>query len=90
MEKGVPVPLLIAAGGGGRGYSSQSESQEELLDIDPSVFGLNGRSGAAGIPHHSATILRPYLRLPLEIVPNLILDARVPPIFWSRLEWYSC
>uniref|UniRef100_A0A3B3QJ29 Tyrosine-protein kinase receptor n=1 Tax=Paramormyrops kingsleyae TaxID=1676925 RepID=A0A3B3QJ29_9TELE len=48
MKKGVPVPLLIAAGGGGRGYSSQSESQEELLDIDPSVFGLNGRSGAAG------------------------------------------
>uniref|UniRef100_A0A8C9REV2 Tyrosine-protein kinase receptor n=1 Tax=Scleropages formosus TaxID=113540 RepID=A0A8C9REV2_SCLFO len=48
MLKGVPVPLLIAAGGGGRGYSSKSERQEEIMDRDPSVPGRNGRSGAAG------------------------------------------
>ncbi|XP_036398162.1 ALK tyrosine kinase receptor [Megalops cyprinoides] len=48
MEKGVYVPLLIAAGGGGRGYSSQSESQIEILDRNPLVPGRNGKSGAAG------------------------------------------
>ncbi|KAJ8289591.1 hypothetical protein GJAV_G00003070 [Gymnothorax javanicus] len=49
MERGTPVPLLIAAGGGGRGYkSNQSEGHVEVLDRDPRVPGRNGRSGAAG------------------------------------------
>ncbi|KAJ7991217.1 hypothetical protein DPEC_G00295030 [Dallia pectoralis] len=45
--RGVHIPLIIAAGAGGRGYSSQSESQEELIDR-PDVLGRNGKSGAAG------------------------------------------
>ncbi|XP_046900732.1 ALK tyrosine kinase receptor [Hypomesus transpacificus] len=48
VEKGVHIPLIIAAGGGGRGYSSQSGSQEELIDTDPAVQGRNGKSGASG------------------------------------------
>ncbi|KAF7704683.1 ALK tyrosine kinase receptor isoform X1 [Silurus meridionalis] len=47
-EKGVHIPLLVAAGGGGRGYNGQSESSTELVDHDLSVPGLNGMSGAAG------------------------------------------
>ncbi|KAI5618794.1 ALK tyrosine kinase receptor [Silurus asotus] len=47
-EKGVYIPLLVAAGGGGRGYNGQSESSTELVDHDLSVPGLNGMSGAAG------------------------------------------
>ncbi|KAJ3612721.1 hypothetical protein NHX12_018979 [Muraenolepis orangiensis] len=42
------TPLIIAAGGGGRGYSSQSESQMEQTDYDPSQPGRSGRSNAAG------------------------------------------
>ena len=49
VEKGVHIPLIIAAGGGGRGYSSQSGSQEELIDTDPAVQGRNGKSGASGL-----------------------------------------
>ncbi|XP_050990096.1 ALK tyrosine kinase receptor isoform X2 [Labeo rohita] len=45
---GVHIPLLIAAGGGGRGYSSQSETPEEVMDKDPSIPGRNGKSGVAG------------------------------------------
>lgn len=49
MEKGVYIPLLIAAGGGGRGYSRQSENQIfEVVDRDPNVRGINGISRAAG------------------------------------------
>ncbi|KAF4102525.1 hypothetical protein G5714_017325 [Onychostoma macrolepis] len=48
VVNGVHVPLLIAAGGGGRGYSSQSETLEEVMDRDPSIPGRNGKSGAAG------------------------------------------
>uniref|UniRef100_A0A3P8XUN3 Tyrosine-protein kinase receptor n=1 Tax=Esox lucius TaxID=8010 RepID=A0A3P8XUN3_ESOLU len=47
VQRGVHIPLIIAAGGGGRGYSSQSESQEELID-SPDIMGRNGKSGAAG------------------------------------------
>lgn len=47
MYKGTYIPLLIAAGGGGRGYNGQSESLIESVD-DFSVPGLNGMSGAAG------------------------------------------
>ncbi|XP_052009504.1 ALK tyrosine kinase receptor-like [Xyrauchen texanus] len=48
VENGVHIPLLIAAGGGGRGYSSQLENLEEVMDKDPSIPGRNGKSGAAG------------------------------------------
>lgn len=48
MVNGVHIPLLIAAGGGGRGYSSQSETPEEVMDRDPSIPGRNGKSGTAG------------------------------------------
>ncbi|XP_073682803.1 ALK tyrosine kinase receptor [Garra rufa] len=48
VMNGVHIPLLIAAGGGGRGYSSQSETPEEVMDRDPSIPGRNGKSGAAG------------------------------------------
>ncbi|KAF7653444.1 hypothetical protein LDENG_00082740, partial [Lucifuga dentata] len=48
VNKGVYTPLIIAAGGGGRGYSSLSETQQEQLDDDPSQPGRNGKSNAAG------------------------------------------
>nr|XP_057947022.1 ALK tyrosine kinase receptor isoform X1 [Doryrhamphus excisus] len=48
VEKGLQVPLIIAAGGGGRGYSSHSESQLEQMDYDLSQPGRNGKSNAAG------------------------------------------
>ncbi|XP_073725594.1 ALK tyrosine kinase receptor [Misgurnus anguillicaudatus] len=48
VENGVHIPLLIAAGGGGRGYSSQSENPEEVMDKNLNIPGRNGRSGAAG------------------------------------------
>ncbi|KAG7511008.1 ALK tyrosine kinase receptor [Solea senegalensis] len=48
VNKDVYTPLIIAAGGGGRGYSSQSGSQLEQMDYDPSQPGRNGKSSAAG------------------------------------------
>ncbi|XP_055495989.1 ALK tyrosine kinase receptor-like [Leucoraja erinacea] len=49
MDKGEPVPLVIAAGGGGKAYLSKDSSfPEELLETDSSIHGVNGRSGAAG------------------------------------------
>lgn len=48
MDKGVNIPLIIAAGGGGRGYSSQSEMQQEQMDDDLGQLGRNGKSYAAG------------------------------------------
>ncbi|XP_027130698.1 ALK tyrosine kinase receptor isoform X3 [Larimichthys crocea] len=48
VDKGVYIPLLIAAGGGGRGYSSQSDTQLEQMDYDLSQPGRNGKSRAAG------------------------------------------
>ncbi|TKS86277.1 ALK tyrosine kinase receptor [Collichthys lucidus] len=48
VDKGVYTPLLIAAGGGGRGYSSQSDTQLEQMDYDLSQPGRNGKSRAAG------------------------------------------
>ncbi|XP_040917186.1 ALK tyrosine kinase receptor [Toxotes jaculatrix] len=48
VVKEVYIPLIIAAGGGGRGYSSQSETQLEQMDYDPSQPGRNGKSNAAG------------------------------------------
>ncbi|XP_039642946.1 leukocyte tyrosine kinase receptor isoform X2 [Perca fluviatilis] len=48
VDKNVYFPLIIAAGGGGRGYSSLSETQLEQMDYDPSQPGRNGKSNAAG------------------------------------------
>ncbi|KAM9354884.1 ALK tyrosine kinase receptor [Pholidichthys leucotaenia] len=48
VDRGVFIPLIIAAGGGGRGYSSQSETQLEQMDSDPGQLGRNGKSHAAG------------------------------------------
>ncbi len=51
VDKGVYIPIIIAAGGGGRGYSSQSETQLEQMDYDLSQPGRNGKSNAAGSLH---------------------------------------
>ncbi|XP_051468926.1 ALK tyrosine kinase receptor isoform X4 [Apus apus] len=49
MENGEPVPLIIAAGGGGRAYRAKTDMfHPERLENDSSVPGLNGNSGAAG------------------------------------------
>lgn len=49
MKDGVPVPLIIAAGGGGRAYGAKTETfHPERLESNSSVLGLNGNSGAAG------------------------------------------
>lgn len=48
VDKGVYIPLIIAAGGGGRGYSSQAETQLEQMDYELRQHGRNGKSYAAG------------------------------------------
>ncbi|RVE56968.1 hypothetical protein OJAV_G00211530 [Oryzias javanicus] len=48
VDREVYIPLIIAAGGGGRGYNSQSETQLEQMDYDPNQLGRNGKSHAAG------------------------------------------
>ncbi|XP_058606428.1 tyrosine-protein kinase receptor isoform X2 [Onychostoma macrolepis] len=53
MENGEPVPLLIAAGGGGKAYLEDPESSLdeiflEQYENDTSAPGVNGKSGAAG------------------------------------------
>ncbi|ELK27351.1 ALK tyrosine kinase receptor, partial [Myotis davidii] len=49
MKDGVPVPLIIAAGGGGRAYGAKTDTfHPERLENNSSVLGLNGYSGAAG------------------------------------------
>ncbi|KAM9842986.1 LOW QUALITY PROTEIN: ALK tyrosine kinase receptor-like [Aulostomus maculatus] len=48
VERGVYSPLVVAAGGGGRGYSSQSETQLEQMDYELNQPGRNGKSNAAG------------------------------------------
>ncbi|XP_015246381.1 PREDICTED: ALK tyrosine kinase receptor-like isoform X2 [Cyprinodon variegatus] len=48
VDRAVYIPLIIAAGGGGRGYNSQSETQLEQMDYDPSIPGRNGKSHASG------------------------------------------
>lgn len=60
MERGVYVPLIIAAGGGGLGYSSQSETQLEQMDYDLSQPGRNGKSHAAGTQQHTAVMYMLY------------------------------
>nr|DBA27344.1 TPA: hypothetical protein GDO54_011503 [Pyxicephalus adspersus] len=48
VENGKYIPLLIAAGGGGRGYKAKPNIQPERLESNFTVPGLNGKSGAAG------------------------------------------
>ncbi|XP_012869014.1 PREDICTED: ALK tyrosine kinase receptor [Dipodomys ordii] len=49
IKDGVPVPLIIAAGGGGRAYGAKTDTfHPERLENNSSVLGLNGNSGAAG------------------------------------------
>lgn len=53
MENGELVPLLIAAGGGGKAYLEDPESSLdhiflEQYENDTSASGVNGKSGAAG------------------------------------------
>ncbi|XP_036922798.1 ALK tyrosine kinase receptor-like [Sturnira hondurensis] len=49
MKDGMPVPLIIAAGGGGRAYGAKTDTfHPERLENNSSVLGLNGYSGAAG------------------------------------------
>ncbi|XP_031435669.2 ALK tyrosine kinase receptor [Clupea harengus] len=48
IANGTHKPLLIAAGGGGKGYNSHSGDQKEITDMDPKVLGRNGLSAAAG------------------------------------------
>lgn len=53
MENGEPVPLLIAAGGGGKAYLEDPESSLDQIFLeqyenDTSVPGVNGKPGVAG------------------------------------------
>ncbi|XP_006835230.1 PREDICTED: ALK tyrosine kinase receptor [Chrysochloris asiatica] len=49
MKDGVPVPLIVAAGGGGRAYGAKTDTfLPEKLENNSFVLGLNGNSGAAG------------------------------------------
>uniref|UniRef100_A0A672RC47 Tyrosine-protein kinase receptor n=1 Tax=Sinocyclocheilus grahami TaxID=75366 RepID=A0A672RC47_SINGR len=53
MENGEPVPLLIAAGGGGKAYLEDPESSLDQIFLeqyenDSSAPGVSGKSGAAG------------------------------------------
>ncbi|XP_063040058.1 ALK tyrosine kinase receptor [Engraulis encrasicolus] len=48
VVNGRHIPLLIAAGGGGRGYNSPPENQLEIMDMDDQLLGSNGLSAAAG------------------------------------------
>lgn len=60
MENGEPVPLLIAAGGGGKSYLEKPKSSLDQIPLeqyenDTMASGVNGRTGAAGLH------LTPYL-----------------------------
>lgn len=54
MENGEPVPLLIAAGGGGKAYLEDPESSLDQIPLeqyenDTVASGVDGRTGAAGL-----------------------------------------
>ncbi len=53
MENGEAVPLLIAAGAGGKAYLEDPENSLDQIFLeqyenDTSALGVNGKSGAAG------------------------------------------
>ncbi|TSN67142.1 ALK tyrosine kinase receptor [Bagarius yarrelli] len=53
MENGEPVPLLIAAGGGGMAYLEEPKSNLDQISLEQyenntMASGVNGRTGAAG------------------------------------------
>ncbi|XP_044147254.1 ALK tyrosine kinase receptor-like [Bufo gargarizans] len=49
MENGKYIPLLIAAGGGGRAYRAKANIiHPERLESNSTMPGVNGKSGAAG------------------------------------------
>ncbi len=53
MENGEAVPLLIAAGAGGKAYLEDPENSLDQIFLeqyenDTSAHGVNGKSGAAG------------------------------------------
>lgn len=53
MENGEAVPLLIAAGGGGKAYLEDPESSLEQMFLEQyenemTAAGVNGKTGAAG------------------------------------------
>lgn len=68
VDKEVYIPLIIAAGGGGRGYSSQSETQLEQMDYDLSQPGRNGKSSAAGALHFTQSFLLCCMSLCVPLV----------------------
>lgn len=66
MENGQPLPLLIAAGGGGKAYLEDPESSQDQIFLeqyenDTTVSGVNGRSGAAGTVQYLFTALSEYI-----------------------------
>uniref|UniRef100_A0AAV2JAY4 receptor protein-tyrosine kinase n=1 Tax=Knipowitschia caucasica TaxID=637954 RepID=A0AAV2JAY4_KNICA len=59
VERNQYVPLIIAAGGGGRGYSSPSDTQLEQMDYNLSQPGRNGKSHSAVMEGDGEVIITP-------------------------------